>query len=387
MRKFTAHRIMMVGMVALAATAAGHAETPDSVAAKGRGNLITRVINYFDESNKPRERKKVDFSFIGGPFYSSDTKFGIGLVGSGLYYQSLADTVTQPSEVALKAQLSTSLFYSFGLEGVHIFPGDAHRIDYSLRFESFPTYFWGIGYEAARDKEKSKFEQRKLAFKADYLTRVGGGHIFVGPLVEVARTEAARRKEPKTVWDGEPRVVTSVGAGLKAVLDTRDVITDPHSGWYLNLTQRFFPRFLGNTTHSFSSTSFEAAHYRQVWKGGVVAGKVRGLFTYGRTPWTDMATFGGSSTMRGYYEGQYRDKCSADVTVELRQHVWRRSGIVVWAGAGTVFPTFKELRWYKILPNAGVGYRFEFKQRVNVRVDVGVGRGTWGVEFNINEAF
>lgn len=91
--------------------------------------------------------------------------------------------------------------------------------------------------------------------------------------------------------------------------------------------------------------------------------------------------------MRGYYEGQYRDKCAADLTVELRQHLWRRSGIALWVGAGTVFPTFKELRWYKVLPNAGIGYRFRFKQRVNVRVDVGVGRGTWGVEFNINEAF
>ena len=40
--------------------------------------------------------------------------------------------------------------------------------------------------------------------------------------------------------------------------------------------------------------------------------------------------------MRGYYEGRYRDKHSLEATVELRQHVWKRNGIVVWAGAGTV---------------------------------------------------
>jgi len=39
------------------------------------------------------------------------------------------------------------------------------------------------------------------------------------------------------------------------------------------------------------------------------------------------------------------------------------------------------------LPNAGVGYRFEFKPRVNVRFDVGAGRDTAGVYFQINEAF
>ena len=98
----------------------------DSVAPKL--NLVQKVIRYFDQTNKPRPRRKFDFSFIGGPFYSSDTKFGIGLVGSALYSHSLADTVTQPSQIALKLQLSTTLFYSLALEGTHIFPKDRFRI-------------------------------------------------------------------------------------------------------------------------------------------------------------------------------------------------------------------------------------------------------------------
>ncbi|WP_427307929.1 hypothetical protein [Cupriavidus sp. H39] len=39
------------------------------------------------------------------------------------------------------------------------------------------------------------------------------------------------------------------------------------------------------------------------------------------------------------------------------------------------------------LPNAGIGYRFEFKPRVNVRLDAGFGRRTRGAYFQINEAF
>ncbi len=364
------------------------AQATDSVApAPGRLNIVQKVIRYFDETNKPREMKRFDLSFIGGPFYSTDTKLGIGLVGSALYRHSMADTVTQPSTMSLKLQLSTTLFYSLGLEGVHIFTGDHDRINYDLNFESFPTYFWGVGYDAGRnDAAKSKFIQRRISFKADYLHRLGR-NIFIGPLVEVDWTDATHREAPLGVWTGRQRSVAAIGAGFRATLDTRDVITEPHSGWYLAFSQKFYPRFFGNSSHWFSSTGFEAARYAQVWKGGVIAGKLSGLFTYGHTPWTMMATFGGSSTMRGYYEGRYRDKCAADLTVELRQHVWRRSGIAVWAGAGTVFPEVKDLRWYKVLPNAGVGYRFQFKQRVNVRVDVGVGRGTWGVEFNINEAF
>ena len=42
----------------------------------------------------------------------------------------------------------------------------------------------------------------------------------------------------------------------------------------------------------------------------------------------------------------------------------------------------------RMLPNVGVGYRWEFKKDVNVRLDVGMGKsGQWGFIFNINEAF
>ncbi|MDE6198984.1 MAG: hypothetical protein K2G06_03990, partial [Muribaculaceae bacterium] len=75
------------------------------------------------------------------------------------------------------------------------------------------------------------------------------------------------------------------------------------------------------------------------------------------------------------------------ITMELRQHIWRRNSVVVWVGAGSVFPRFENLRLQEILPNFGVGYRWEFKKNVNVRLDFGIGKGETGIIFNINEAF
>ena len=91
--------------------------------------------------------------------------------------------------------------------------------------------------------------------------------------------------------------------------------------------------------------------------------------------------------MRGYYEGRYRDKCAMDVQLELRQNVWKRNGVAVWVGAGTIFPNFSELEARHILPNYGFGYRWEFKKRVKVRLDLGFGTHQTGFIFNIHEAF
>jgi hypothetical protein len=60
---------------------------------------------------------------------------------------------------------------------------------------------------------------------------------------------------------------------------------------------------------------------------------------------------------------------------------------VVWGGAAVLFANVDEVRWRRVLPNWGVGYRWEFKKHVNVRLDLGFGRGQKGVNFSINEAF
>lgn len=91
--------------------------------------------------------------------------------------------------------------------------------------------------------------------------------------------------------------------------------------------------------------------------------------------------------MRGYYEGRYRDKSEIDACIELRQHIWHRNGVVVWGGAGSIFPKFSAIRSRHILPNYGIGYRWEFKKFINVRLDLGFGRKQTGFIFSINEAF
>ncbi|MDE6394365.1 MAG: hypothetical protein K2K77_03390, partial [Duncaniella sp.] len=64
------HIAVLLTFLTLAPCISG-AERADSVQSRRRGNIVSRIINYFNESNKPRDTSKLDFSFIGGPYYSS----------------------------------------------------------------------------------------------------------------------------------------------------------------------------------------------------------------------------------------------------------------------------------------------------------------------------
>ncbi len=347
--------------------------------------IIGKIKTYFDNTNKPKPTKKFDFSVIGGPHYSSDTKLGIGLVAAGLYRHNISDTITPMSDVSAYGDITTTGYYKLGIRGHHFFPEDKWRIEYNVYFESHPDKFWGIGYDngnnSANETDYKRWQSRFVAS----LTRRIIPHLYIGPQIQVEYING-RNVTDRTLWQNMARHTFTDGAGVVAVYDTRDNVINAYRGVYMRLDQMFYPKFTGNR-YAFSLTELTLSHYRGIWKGGILAMQFHTRLTYGNTPWGLMSKMGGSSNMRGYYEGRYNDKCLMDATVELRQHVWRRNGVVAWAGAGQVFKKFSDIQARHTLPNYGIGYRWEFKTRVNVRLDVGFGKHQAGFMFNINEAF
>ena len=348
-------------------------------------SFFKKFLDYFNDANKNKKNKKFDFSIIGGPHYSSDTKFGIGLVAAGLYRADRKDTILPPSNVSLFGDVSTIGFYLLGVRGNHLFPQDRHRLNYTLYFYSFPSLYWGRGYEnGVNDDNQSTYKRFQAQVKVDFMTRIAK-NFYIGPMVSFDYISGSKFYKPE-LWEGMSNRTTNISLGLSLLYDSRDYLTNAHRGYYLRIDQRFSPSFLGNK-YAFSSTELTTSYYHKVWKGGILAGQFHTLLEYGNPPWGLLATLGNSYSMRGYYEGRYRDKCAMDAQLELRQHVWKRNGVVAWVGAGTVFPDFSNFQAKHILPNYGIGYRWEFKKRVNVRLDYGFGKNQKGFIFNINEAF
>lgn len=349
-------------------------------------SLITRFLDYFNDANKNKKHKKFDFSIIGGPHYSTDTKLGLGLVAAGLYRTNPNDTILPPSNISLFSDVSTVGFYMLGIRGTHIFPQDKYRADYTVYFYSFPCDYWGMGYDMGNDdSNKSEMKRWQARIKGSFLFHLGS-NFYIGPMVSYDYVIGKNVERPELL-NGMDRHTWNLGAGFSAVYDSRDVLTYPHQGLYINLTQCFRPRFMGND-YAFSTTELQVDAYQKIWKGAILAEDFRTMLNFGHPSWGMMALLGNSNSMRGYYEGRYRDKHKMEAQVELRQHIWKRNSLTAWIGAGTIFSKFSNIRSRYILPNYGLGYRWEFKKNVNVRLDYGFGKaGQSGFLFSINEAF
>lgn len=363
-----------------------HATSVDSVKASKPG-LIDRIIGYFDDTNKEHSDKALDISFIGGPHYSNEKKFGLGILAAGIYSTQRSDSLTPPSNLTVYTDFSTSGFYTVGITGVTRFNRDRLRLNYHTYFESMPDKFWGIGYtSASSDDNETSYKRLMSEFRIDAQFSFVPG-LYIGPLMEFTYIKGTSvNNDMLHLWQGEDMRTFSYGIGAKVSYDTRDNLTAPHRGVNISLVQRYYGKWMQND-YPFSSTEFTAAWYTPLWRDCTLAMQYHTLITYGDTPWGMLASMGGSYTMRGYFEGRYRDKGEMDFTAELRQRVWHRIGVAAWGGVGSVFPRLSHMKYHPLLPNFGVGFRWEFKKNVNVRLDMGFGKGEKGFVFNLNEAF
>ncbi|MDD6536503.1 MAG: BamA/TamA family outer membrane protein [Prevotella sp.] len=365
----------------------GYKAANDADTIKAKHGLVARLLQYFAESDKPKPDKKIDFGIIGGPHYATDTGFGIGLVASALYSTDRSDSTLEKSNASLYSDITSKAFLMIGIRGNNIFPKKRYRLDYRLYVYTFPSYLWGFNYpQSDNDDNKSKYSRTKFEVMTRFLIPINR-HSYLGPIARYQYVHAYKLKDQAPqLLAGQPMTVSDVGLGMSYTFDSRDFMLNASKGWFVQLDLTANPAFLGNN-NTYWSAELQLATYRKAWKGAIIAGELHTRQSAGDVPWPMLADVGSSNRMRGYYEGRYRDKNVIDAQLELRQHIWHRNGIVLWVGAAEVFPRYKDLRFSQILPNAGLGYRWQFKKGVNVRLDYGFSRNGTGFIFNINEAF
>jgi outer membrane protein assembly factor BamA len=185
-------------------------------------------------------------------------------------------------------------------------------------------------------------------------------------------------------WDGG----TASGLGGQVLWDTRDCIFAASSGQYHTLSMVFFGRTLGSE-YTFVKTKFDLRTYLPLSPVRSLALQAMGVFINGTAPFRELGRLGGSSTLRGYYEGRYRDNQMLVAQAEFRTAVIGRFGAVAFAGAGTVAHEVSMFELRAVRASAGIGVRYAFdpEERLNMRMDIGWGTNSSGMYFVASEAF
>lgn len=334
-------------------------------------------------------KKGIDWGIMPGPFYTPELGLGIGTAVVGMYRPDPNDTVSQNSTVTLSGYFSSTGAFGVTLQNYAFFAEDDWRFFLNGALSNTPTYFWGQGFSAGdNDSQKQQYTAQVLDLRPTLYRRLAPNVYFgVGWTLNAQHAGEIDDNDPPNIQQtADGASILSSGNSVELSWDDRDFVPNPRRGQYASVRYTRFTPQTGSDTR-FDQYQLHYSRYHSLDDNNVLAWELDGAFTQGDVPWSMMPLLGSNQRMRGYYEGRYRDKNVVSGQLEYRRKLDWRHGAVAWLGAGTMGPSFHALDDGRWLPSAGIGYRFEFKPRVNVRLDYGIGKGSNGFYFQVGEAF
>ncbi|MGZ9897957.1 BamA/TamA family outer membrane protein [Shewanella gaetbuli] len=364
------------------------AVTEDAPELAAENSWFENFLNKLGADGEFDADKLIDFSILPGPFYNPEMNLGVGVSAIGLYQIDPEDDVSQLSSLVINGLASVNGALGVGIHNKTFIKQDTQRLYIDAGVYNVPDVYYGVGYDNNHnDDNKVKLNSRSIEVNPMYLARVSE-HVFVGGGFDFRYSEAEDIDilESLIPVDNLFESSTSAGFNFHVSYDSRDNVLNPQQGKIAQLDVGVYREDLGGKT---DFEVFDALYstYYSVHSDDVLAWQIRGRFTHGDVPWDQLSKVGGGELLRGYTTGRYRDKQMLLAQVEYRLNLPWRHGMVFWAGAGVISDQFSELLTSNLLPNTGVGYRFEVKPKVNLRLDLAFGDGDTGFYFNVNEAF
>jgi hypothetical protein len=316
--------------------------------------------------------------------YTPETRF-IGGISGGRYYRLDDDPDSRPSTA------TPTVLYTANKQTIIWLPVDIYWHQDTkhamgvLAYSNYPDKFFGIGNNTSESLEED-YTARTFNVGATLqkmmLPNFYFGVTYNYTYSKMVAVEPGGLLDTGLIPGSEGGTLSSLG--LKADFDSRNDIFFPSGGTYLTFAASVSDRALGS---DFNYTRFDL-NLRQylgflgqnvlAWQGWITT-------TSGIPPFQTMPQL----SLRGYFEGRYRDLNQILFQAEYRRMVWKRVGVALFAGAGQVAPEVREFRFEDFWSAYGFGLRFQVggQERINIRIDYGFGENDSGTYFMIGEAF
>jgi hypothetical protein len=345
-----------------------------------------------DSINRLGRRRKL-FAFP-AVIYSPETTLAFGAAGN-FYFRIGHDSTVRTSFIQGLALYSLRQQEVLGLESTIFFHDERYLLKTRASASYFPDKFWGLG----NDSQDGNLEHYTIGqfYFFSQLLRKTYKKLFLGLAYEVQNVfsfQYGAGKAPGTsIFDTESvpgRNGSFVsGIGLVALWDGRNSAFSPSNGFYFSYYVNNFSPVFGSS-FSYTSQAIDIRKYFSFQKGQVLAFQFILNTNVGDVPLRSMPNIGSNSMLRGYYEGRYTDKDLIGIQAEDRIPLVGRWGMVVFAATGRVGNKPSDLVTLQSLkPSFGTGLRYALdkKEKLNLRLDAGFGKQSYGFYFNITEAF
>ena len=354
--------------------------------------LIILSIELFPQDVKKDSADVSGISWFAYPFafYSPETSLAFG--AGGIVSFKLSDRFSsKPSSVTASGYYSINNQYDLTIQPEMYLAEDKYKVWSKFNYGRIFDFFYGVGNRST-EIENDRYLQENFLIQLKIQPKLFDERFNLGINYEFRRMNVADKKGnpflESGLYTGDNGGTTS-GFGIAVSWDSRDNIFYPYTGGYYEFSTTNFVDFIGSD-FDYSKFVFDFRRFFLLPVEHIIAFQSYLMVVGGSAPFYDLALLGGDRLMRGYLLGRYRDKVYYVIQTEYRipNLVWK-FGLVLFGGFGDVAPKLNKIEITTVKPTYGIGIRFRFdeEQKLDLRADLGFGRGTSGVYFSVNQAF
>ena len=339
-----------------------------------------------DTLSTNRKTRFLIFPFV---LRSPETSWGFGLATAYFFKAKLNENDIRTSDVNLVSLYTLNKQLLLVLGSTVYFSKENQIFRWQSSYSYYPDKFWGIGNHSVTASEES-YSIKQFYFNPQILTRVYH-KFYVGLNVEYQRINDFKY-ESGGVFDSQQITGrfggSTSGLGFLLTLDSRNNAYSPSRGGFIEFNLTRFNKIF-QSDFNFTTYSLELKKFYHIGLNRVLAFQAYGKVNAGEVPIRNLGLLGGSEMMRGFYKGRYADKNYFTSQAEIRQYLFWRLGVVGFVSTGQVSNGFHDLRWDGQHFSYGAGLRImvQEKEKLNLRVDYGIGEGGSGVYVLLKEAF
>lgn len=318
-------------------------------------------------------------------FKSPDTGLAFGVLPQVVFRTGSSGN---PSSIRMDSYYTQNRQYHLLLRSTWWFKQDTRNLSAKFSLKEWPTSFYGIG-NYTRTDDKEKFTETLYDVSINFTQRIAGNlHAGAGTGFRYGkiRPDESNGMLASNSITGSGNTLIS---GLSTVLryDSRDNHFFPATGRYHKAEMFASLKPLGSD-YGFASLTVDLRRYFSLHPSHVIAFRAVGIATTGAVPFRMRPSAG--SFLRGYSSVRYIDNHLLSLQMEYRvvPLAWRL-GFVAFAGIGEVFNRPDDIRWDHLKYNVGIGIRYVFSrsEKINIRFDYGIGRGSSGDYLDLEEAY
>jgi outer membrane protein assembly factor BamA len=342
--------------------------------------------SHSDTIPETTQKNLLAFPFI---VRSLETNWGFGGIAARFFKTGKKDTTIRTSDVNLLALYTLKKQLIVVLSSTLFFPRENKIIRFQASYSYYPDKFWGLGNHTAFE-EGENFSQRQFFINPQFLQRVHR-KLYIGVSYEFQHTGTVDYI-PGGLFDKENIAGryggNTSGIGPMLSWDTRNNAYSPTQGALAEMQYLWFDRFMGSD-FNFTIFSIDFRKFFKLSEKSVLAFQGIAGLSNGNTPFRKLEELGGSDMMRGYYGGRYTDKCLMAYQAEYRRLLFWRIGMVAFASTGEVGPDpgHFELDGFHYAYGGGLRFMLSKAEKLNLRIDYGVGRHSNAFNVQLREAF